>query len=249
MVSVRARNAIFEDVELIAFDKDGTLLDFSMYVPIMIKRAELICQRYHLDAKHRDKLEELLGLDPHTHKVIVGGAIHMERVSVIEQVFNYLSTQQVSSSMETVSELFTTVDDIVNMANHVNPYKGVKQLLHPLKKKGIKTIIITHDSTEPAIKQLKAAELADYFEIILGMDLNSPYKRKPSPAMLHYACKKLDISVKKSLVVGDSNSDLLVAKNADALGSIGVTSGRYPADVLTDADVILDSVADIEIID
>lgn len=249
MVTIRARNTIFEDVELIAFDKDGTLLDFSMYVPIMLKRAQLICQKYNLDGKHHEKLEELLGLDPNTHEAIVGGAIHMDRVSVIEQVFKYLSTHQVSSSIESISELFTNVDDIVSMANYVNPYKGVKQLLHTLKNKGIKTIIITHDSTEPAIKHLKAAGLANYFEIILGMDLNSPYKRKPSPDMLKYACDRLGISVTKALVVGDSNTDLLVAKNAGAIGSIGVTSGRYAADVLLDADVIVDSVANIEIID
>ena len=138
-------------------------------------------------------------------------------------------------------------DHLVDFTEHVEAYDGVSSLLNTLREKGTKLMVSTHDSTDPASKQLASAGLFDYFDLVLGLDFDSPYQAKPAPDMLQYGCKTLEVDISKSIVVGDDDRDLLMGRNAGALACIGVLSGKAEEKDFKHADVIVDSVADIRI--
>ncbi|MHA1865709.1 MAG: HAD family hydrolase, partial [Candidatus Heimdallarchaeaceae archaeon] len=70
---------------------------------------------------------------------------------------------------------------------------------------------------------------------------------KPAPDMLQYSCKLLEVDPHKSIVIGDDNNDMLLAKNAGALAAIGVLTGRSKKEDLKNADFIINSIAEIKI--
>lgn len=247
-VKIKCGKETFSDVELVCFDKDGTLLSFDMFLPVMMKRAELLVERYNLPKESFDEILDRMGIDPVTKKVIIGGPIHTERVQVVRETRDYLQKFNVSVPLEEIAKLFDEVDSKVDFCSHAKTFDGVKELLQQLKDKGVKLLLVTHDSTEPALRQLTSAGIKDYFDLILGLDLNSPYNPKPSPDMLLYGCKKLDVDVGNAIIIGDDNRDMLTGKNAGALGCIGVLSGRAQSEEdLPDADVVIQSVADIKV--
>ncbi|MHA2358216.1 MAG: HAD family hydrolase [Candidatus Heimdallarchaeaceae archaeon] len=245
MVTIRCKDQTFENVELICFDKDGTVLTFDHYIPIMERRAEYLVERFNLSKDNYNQLISLMGLDPETHKVIVGGPIHIERIENIRQTRDYLRNFSINSSIEEIAEIYDEVDNLVDLSHNVKTQSGSRKILESLRNANAKNLLVTHDSTEPAKKQLMSVGLFDLFDLILGLDMNSPYLSKPAPDMLQYGCKLLDIDVSKTIVVGDDDRDMLMGKNAGAFGSIGVLTGRSKEKEFKHADVIVSSIDDI----
>lgn len=70
--------------------------------------------------------------------------------------------------------------------------------------------------------------------------------RKPNPGMIFQAKEKFNIDLKKSILVGDKESDILCGKNAGVGKSYLVKTG-HPFDAeLTEADGVFDSILDIK---
>ncbi|NPD88162.1 MAG: HAD family hydrolase [Asgard group archaeon] len=247
MTTVWCSDTQLNDIELICFDKDGTLLNLNMYIPVMEKRTELLLEKFHLSDKSRKNILELMGLDSETLEIISDGPIHIERVEIIRRTREYLRKFSINSTVEDIAEIFDEVDNLVDFSEHVEIYEGVNKVLQEFRKAKIKTLLVTHDGKEPAEKQLMSAGLFHLFDLVLGLDIDSPYHAKPAPDMLQYACKLLEVDVSKSIVVGDDDRDMLMGKNAGALCCIGVLTGRSEEMDLKNADVILQSVMDIRI--
>jgi phosphoglycolate phosphatase len=247
MVAVWCSDTQLKDIELVCFDKDGTLLNLNMYKPVMEKRTELLLEKYHLTNDSRNDILELMGLNPDTLEIIWGGPIHIERVEIIRRTREYLRKFSINSTVEDIAEIFDEVDSLVDFSENIEVYEGVNKVLQALRKEKIKTLLVTHDGKEPAEKQLMSVGLFHLFDLVLGLDINSPYNAKPSPDMLLYACKILEVDVMKSVVVGDDDRDMLMGKNAGAQCCIGVLTGKSEAKDLKNADVIVESVADIKV--
>lgn len=247
MATIWCSDTKLEDIELVCFDKDGTLLTLAMFVPVMEKRAELLLEKYHLTEENRSDILELMGLNPETHEIVFGGPIHIERVEIINRTREYLRKFSINSTVEEIAEIFDEVDSLVDFTDNVEIYDGANKVLQDLRKAKIKTLLVTHDSTEPAQKQLMSAGLFHLFDLVLGLDINSPYQAKPAPDMLQYGCKLLEVDITKSIVIGDDDRDMLMGKNAGAGYCVGVLSGRSEEKELMNADIALQSVKDIRV--
>ncbi|MCK4845605.1 MAG: HAD family hydrolase [Candidatus Heimdallarchaeota archaeon] len=188
-----------------------------------------------------------MGVDPDTGSVIMGGSIHLPRIDNIKRTIEYLRKYSINVSIEETSLLFDEVDDQVDFSAYIETYSGVKELLENLKKTDIKVVIFTHDSTSAAEKHLKNAGIKSYFDLILGIDPDSTYHKKPAPDMIQYACKILEANVNAAVVIGDQETDMLAGKNAGALGCIGVLTGKSEEKDLTHADIIIQSVGEIKV--
>ena len=115
-----------------------------------------------------------------------------------------------------------------NLCNVTLPYPNVRETLTSLKEHYTLAIVTNKPFVfvEPILKSLNMENL---FSLILGGD--SLDKKKPDPLPLEHVCKTLDISIKESLMVGDSKNDILAA-NACGMDSIGVTYGyNYGEDI------------------
>jgi phosphoglycolate phosphatase len=245
MAEVWCADTHLKDIELVCFDKDGTLLTLTMYIPVMKKRAELLFEKYHLKEENRNDILELMGLNPETHEIISGGPIHIERIEIINRTREYLRKLSINSTVEEIAEIFDEVDSLVDFTKNVETFEGVNRVIQEFKKENVKTLLVTHDSTEPAQKQLMSVGLFHLFDLILGLDLDSPYLAKPAPDMLQYGCKVLEVDVTKSIVIGDDDRDMLMGRNAGALCCIGVLTGKSEPRDLKNADIVLNSINEI----
>ena len=247
MVTIECGGKKFQDIELIGFDKDGTLLDISMYVPVMKKRAEVLSDRFNLPEKSYNEILGLMGVNPENNTIIKGGPIHVQRVENIKQTKEYLRDYSVNISVGELSDIFNEVDEQVDFTDYIKSFPGVKELLEDLDKTDVKIVLFTLDSTKPAEIHLMNASIKKHFDMIMGLDVDSPYQPKPAPDMLQYACKLLNIDINRTLVIGDDDKDMLMGKNAGAVKTIGVLSGKCNEKELEHADVIIQSVIDIKV--
>lgn len=247
MVTIVCGDTKYKDPEIIFFDKDGTLLNISMYVPVMKRRAEVLSEKYDLPEISLNEIMELMGVDPDSGSIIIGGSIHLPRIDNIKRTIDYLRKYSINASVEEISLLFDEVDDQVDFSAYIEPYSGVKELLEKLKKTDVKIVIFTHDSTLAAKKHLKNAEIESYFDLVLGIDPDSTYHKKPAPDMIQYACKILEVNANRAVVIGDQEKDMLAGKNAGVLGCIGVLTGKSEEKDLTHADIIIQSVGEIKV--
>jgi len=109
-----------------------------------------------------------------------------------------------------------------NLATSTKIYPNVATTLKALKEKNYRLTIVTNKPftfVEPLLDKLG---LNNIFELILGGD--SLKEKKPSPMPLLHVCKVFEVSIEKSIMIGDSHNDILSA-NACGMQSIGVTYG------------------------
>lgn len=108
-----------------------------------------------------------------------------------------------------------------NSVFEVNP--GITEILADCKKKNIKCAVVSNNPTEDVRKIIAQSAIADYFDVIVGNDLEN-LKTKPAPDTYIYAAKLLDIRPDHCVVVEDS---LLGAEAGYHAGcfTIGVATG------------------------
>nr|WP_294841489.1 phosphoglycolate phosphatase [uncultured Methylotenera sp.] len=92
------------------------------------------------------------------------------------------------------------------------PYHGALETLDKLKRKGFKLACVTNKPEKFTLPLLHAAGLSDFFEVVVSGDTLP--KKKPNPMQLHHICKKLDVLETESMLVGDSDTDVVAAHAA-----------------------------------
>lgn len=103
-------------------------------------------------------------------------------------------------------------------------FPGVQEGLTQLKKHEFRLCVATSKFFTSAEALLKAADLWDCFEIVVGADQVT--KPKPDPEMAFYLMKKLNVMPENSIMVGDTTHDLIMARDAN-IRSIAVTYGIH----------------------
>jgi len=93
-------------------------------------------------------------------------------------------------------------------------YENSIILLHELKSKNIKTGLLTTKGQDQAEKISKHFELDKYLDVIEGR--KNGFAIKPSPEQFLKICKEVNSDPKNSLMVGDTELDILCGKNAGA---------------------------------
>lgn len=106
---------------------------------------------------------------------------------------------------------FYRADYTAHCNDYAKPYSEIPKLLRELKKLGIKMAIVSN-KPQPATALLWEAHFADTCSLAMGERPGIP--RKPAPDMVHLALKELGVSKEEAVYVGDSEVDILTAKNA-----------------------------------
>lgn len=125
-----------------------------------------------------------------------------------------------------------------NSSNRTGPYDGILDLLKTLKEQDYKLAVVSNKH-EYLVHELNIKMFRNYFDVSIGMVEGIPIK--PEPDMLLKAINLLNISKEEVIFVGDSDVDMLTARNAK-ITSIGVTWGFRDRQVLIDhqANYIID---------
>jgi phosphoglycolate phosphatase len=100
------------------------------------------------------------------------------------------------------------------------PYSGIHELLNELVRRNYKLAVVSNKRDE-AVKEL----CCRYFDMIEVVSGDKPgIKRKPAPDGVEYVLKQLDCEKNDAVYVGDSEIDILTARNA-GVDCISVTWG------------------------
>lgn len=128
-----------------------------------------------------------------------------------------------------------------NKENKTRPYDGVSEMLGQVCRT-YKTAIVSnkYDSAVAALRDKLFPEVA------LAVGEREGLNKKPSPDMPLYALEKLGSRRENAVYVGDSNIDILTARNS-GLPVIAVSWGFRPRRMLEEmgADIIIDSPAQL----
>jgi phosphoglycolate phosphatase len=124
------------------------------------------------------------------------------------------------------------------------PFPGVEEGLRVLYGAGLKLGVVTNKQRRFAVQLLERHGLARWLDAVVGGDTCG--QRKPDPRPLQHACELLQVDVTATLMVGDSNTDVLAARAAGmpvVCVPYGYNEGRG-ADTLS-CDALVASLADL----
>jgi HAD hydrolase, family IA, variant 3 len=108
------------------------------------------------------------------------------------------------------------------------PYDGVPELLHELKRRG-KHLAIVSNKFYAATQDLAKHFFPDTIEVAIGEREN--IRKKPAPDTVLEALRQLNVSKEDAVYIGDSDVDIMTAKNCD-LPCISVLWGFRDKDFL-----------------
>lgn len=126
-------------------------------------------------------------------------------------------------------------------------YPGVVESFTELKKLGIKISLLTTKAHDQAERILKHFGIIEYFDYIMGRKPGIAHK--PSPEPLQIICRELNVPLKETLMVGDSELDVRCGKNAGSL-TCSVTFGYRKKEILEleEPDFIIDNLVSLKYI-
>ena len=214
-------------IKLCIFDIDGTILDTLGQIEYYVNRA---LTAYSLPNVPREKVREFVGY----------GARNL-----IKSTLTYVKCEKAEDS-EFFEEFFKNYLDTFNsdVDYLVSVYPGIKDALSYIKSLGIKLAVLSnkpHSTTIPCINRF----FGDIFDVVYGGRDGIPLK--PDPTLPRLICEEMGVLPEETIFFGDSDVDMLTAKNYGAKVSAGVLWGFRDEEVLsrTGADVILKDTAEI----
>ena len=119
---------------------------------------------------------------------------------------------------------------IEHSADQTKPYDGVITLLTALQLQGVQTAVVSnkpHYATQPLVEEY----FGDLILLAQGEDEANGVMRKPNPTALLTVMKKLDAKKEETVYIGDSEVDIVTAKNAE-VDCISVAWGFKDEDFL-----------------
>lgn len=126
-------------------------------------------------------------------------------------------------------------------------YPGVRDILPILKRKNIFTSLLTTKGQDQAELLLSHFELINHFDYVMGR--RPGIAHKPSPEPLLKICDDLKVKPHNTLIVGDTEMDIVCGKEAGA-NNCAVTYGYRSKDFLSkqQPDFLIDKIEDLEYI-
>lgn len=250
MVTIVVNDEHQVEIELVIFDKDGTLISHAHYIPIMETRARIIAQALDLSQEVERGLLEVLGVDPVRKFIIPQGKIYTSRRDTFREVVQFLGIEGIKKKLagEAARMGFTDADKEVKLEEHVKPIQGALKLLQALDQAGVMTAVCTHDISRAAKLHLQATNMLPYISRIIGLESRSIHRAKPAPDMLEAIIQDSEANARKAIMVGDADIDMQAGKAAGVGFCIGVLSGQSTKEEFYSADAIISSVGDLRLL-
>ncbi len=222
--------------KLIVFDKDGTLMKLGH--PLVKLADDLINEFSARTDIHvpKSEIKDTFGIvDDHIDKMI-GSKTTKAIVSSLEKLPN--GDAMASWLLKKIEH--ATSD---NEAEDIEIIEGVEETLKSLHDKGYLLAIVSADDTASMDLFIDKYGLREYFDKIITSD-SSDY-HKPQKELLQLIMDDLNVVREETVMVGDTEMDVELGQNGGVSKIIGVLSGSGDAQDLRNANIVLNSVAEI----
>lgn len=235
----------------IVFDKDGTLFDYAQVWAEVLSDA--IATAFAGMGKSQEKSQgaqramlKLMGIDDEGNTLANGLVFtHKKRIIIkrfllycIRYRMNALKTyrvyhQNIKNSEMLVGERLKELD-----------FSMQQQLFEKLKRNGYRIGIITSDTESSSHIFLTQMGLDHMVDFLSTRD--SKYHKKPHPQAFEAFCKRFSLSPSEVAMVGDTETDMRMAKKAKAGYTIAVLTGSNDKRMLKRyADVIYEDISSL----
>ncbi len=209
---------LMDMIKGIAFDKDGTLLDYeAFWLPV----AEEAC-RHLLAGKNAEvsAVMEAIG----AYDGISGLLCHGTYGDIAARM-----NQTVLGASYTAEDIAAAVSENLYLGKFLPTCPHMRDVLLSLKSKGLVLAVVTSDNGKTTEYCLDQLGIKDVFDHIYSDDGDLP--PKPAPDYMLDLCRRFSLVPDEVLMVGDTLSDMKFAKNSGTHG-IGVAKQERDRAVL-----------------
>ena len=183
----------------ILFDLDGTLVDTA---PDLMLAHNHVMKKFGYPTKSTEQIRNLVGKG-------AGAMIGRSIWGQAKKEFSKVNDEKIKKEM--VSEFVNFYGK--NIINESTLIDGVKEFLKWCKSNNISMAVCTNKQEYLSNDLLKKIGIYDYFEYVAGSDTFEYCK--PDPRHLTTVVEILDGDLKKTIMIGDSETDANAAKAAD----------------------------------
>ena len=183
----------------VIFDLDGTILDT---LDDLADSVNFALQKHGLPVRENAEIRSFLG----------NGMVNLVKLSAGDKAEN------IAGILADFKEYYAK-----HSADKTKPYDGVLETISALKEQGVKTAVLSNKG-DFAMQPLVKRYFGGLIERAQGENEAAGVLRKPNPDGVYKIMKELGVTEKETVFVGDSEVDILTAKNA-GVDCVAVTWG------------------------
>jgi phosphoglycolate phosphatase len=206
-------------MQLVVFDLDGTLVDSKVDLALSV-----------------NAMRGQLGLTPLPLDLIASYVGHGVTILIRRALGDQASDEDVERGLAFFLDYYKR-----HMLDNTLTYPGVREALEELRDR--KLAVLTNKPVNFSREMLTRLGVASHFAYIYGG--NSFPMKKPDPIGVYKLMEDLKVSAQETIIVGDSDTDVLTGRNA-GIWTCGVTYG-FGAPTLAQAapDLLLDDLREL----
>jgi len=189
---------------LLIFDWDGTLVDS--------------IQRIVTSLQHASKRALDIEIGEQQARDVIGLGLHEAVCTLHPELDPERQGEQLKQVADAYRQHYLYENDVPAPL-----FNGAGDMLENLKSRGYTLAVSTGKSRIGLDRSMHELQVADMFNMTRCANES---KSKPDPAMLFEILEGLDFKADQALMIGDSEHDLKMARNAE-IDSIGVTYGVH----------------------
>jgi phosphoglycolate phosphatase len=221
IILILSGSAGFNNMDLLIFDLDGTLIDSK------------------LDLAHAvNATRRMMGLQPIENEVVYSYVGNGAPVLIRRAIGGEISDEQLQTALAFFLDYYRA-----HMLDYTTLYPGVRETLDTLHSAGTKMAVLTNKPVRFSKAILDGLGVGDRFTRVYGG--NSFEQKKPHPVGVATLLVETATERHKALMVGDSAVDVRTARNA-GIACCGVTYGFQPETLITDPpDFLIDRMEEL----
>jgi phosphoglycolate phosphatase len=222
------------DIELIVFDKDGTLVDFDLlWAGKLVHAVESVLAAPPGSPELRARLFATLGIHADGKSVVPESPLAVSTLAKLGMATTIVLYQNGVSwhEAERLSrDIFMPAIEVLPRPQDIRPIGDVSGRMRGLSQRGFRLAVFTSDDRNATMATLPMLGIADLVQTMVCGDDAIP--GKPSGAGLLHLARHFAVSPESILMVGDSMTDMTSAQDAGIGWRVGVLSGTGRRDGL-----------------
>lgn len=238
--------------DLVIFDKDGTLIDFKyLWAQKTMAGVERLVTAVQGSDRLRLDLYQTFGYDHTNDEFNMQGPM---LVAAMQKLYTIAATVLFQHGWPWLeAELLVEAHFVPSVAevltqNLLRPTTNLSELFLRLRAANVQIAVITSDDRASAEKTLKLLGVREHVAFVAGAD--DVYPPKPAPEAILAACAQVGVTPARTVMVGDSTTDMLMGQRAGVGFRLAVLTGVMDRATLEPhADLVLASLEQMSLVD